>query len=357
MRSTQSLHLGVEQLDDRLVPSATLLDLTAAGSAATLDNGSIVQQTDAQPTGTGYIHSFVRVQGAASGGGIEQGYNTTARPLQFDENKSPQFTHELTLGQVPLVVVNGHAYREFLLDINQKTSARYLSLDEVRVYLGNVSNLTGYNAADHTLAGLGAIYDLDSAGDVSVKLDYWLNAGSGSGDMKLLIPAELFAGADPGSFVYLYSKMGAQTGMSANSGFEEWAVRNAPSEVPAGTASLAGTVFFDANQDGVFDLDFDHYLAGVTIHLRGVNDLGFTVDLTTTTDAYGNYSFTGLRAGLYSIWETQPAGYTDGIDYVGTAGGETGFNSETGLEDIFANIQLFDGQSGINYIFTEKFEE
>ena len=69
-------------------------------------------------------------------GGSEQGYNTDARPLQFDENKSPQFTRSLTLGEVPVVNVGGVEYREFLLDINQKSSASLLSLDEVRVFLG-----------------------------------------------------------------------------------------------------------------------------------------------------------------------------------------------------------------------------
>src|SRR5690242_11620025 len=97
--------LSVEQLDDRTLLSATVpsvLDLTTHG-AEVGTAGFIARQVDAQPTGTGVINSFVRIQGAAAGGGAEQGYNTTARPLQFDENKSPQFTRSLTLGQVPVV--------------------------------------------------------------------------------------------------------------------------------------------------------------------------------------------------------------------------------------------------------------
>jgi hypothetical protein len=351
MRDSQSMLLRLETLDDRIVPA---IDLTTVGASAELDNGAIVQQTDAQPTGTGFIRSFVRVQGAASGGGSQQGYNTEARPLEFDENKSPQFTRSLTLDQVPLVVVDGVAYREFLLDINQKTSSRYLSLDEVRVYLGGVSNLTGYNATDHTLAGLEAVYDLDSAGDVSVKLNAALNSGSGSGDMKLLIPHALFAGEDPASFVYLYSKMGVEAGATANGGFEEWAVRDAPSTIPEGTASLSGRVFFDANQDGVFDDGIDHGIGGVVMHLRGTNDLGLTVDLIVPTDENGFYSFNNLRTGEYTVWETQPEGFADGNDYVGSAGGVEATAEDTGLLDGFANIQLFDGDNAIDYLFTEQ---
>jgi hypothetical protein len=345
-------HVAFEPLDDRLVPSATVLDLTARGAEATAA-GAVVQQVDAQPTGTGYIHSFVRVQGAASGGGVEQGYNTDARPLQFDENKSPQFTRSLTLGQVPVVNHNGGLYREFLLDVNQKSSAPYLSLDEVRVFLGAQPNLTGYSTSAKTLAGQAAVFDLDAGGDVSVKLNYRLNAGSGSGDMLLLVPASAFDGADAGSYVYLYSKMGCLSGASANSGFEEWAVRTQPASQPApATGSLSGFVYLDPNQDlsdGVAG-----GIAGVFIHLQGVSASGLNVDLVTQTDANGAYSFTGLEAGLYTITEDQPGGLVDGADYIGTINGvEVG----TADNDRFFDIQLTSGASGINYNFTEYFVE
>lgn len=355
MRAKQPRYLRLETLDDRIVPAVTVLDLTAAGSFAVAPSGAIVQQTDAQPTGTGFIQSFVRVQGYSPGGGIEQGLNTDGRPLQFDEKASASFTRSLTLSDVPIVVVNGVAYREFLLDINQKASSPLLSLDEVQVFLGGVSNLTGYDAAANTLAGQAAVFDLDTNGDVSVKLDANLNSGSGSGDMLLLIPNLVFAGADPSSFVYLYSLMGDLEGASANGGFEEWAVTSTPPSIPGGTASISGRVFFDANQNGVLEpgpgpVPIDRGLPNVTIHLSGVNDLGINVVLMTTTDANGFYSFTGLRAGQYSIWETQPDGFDDGLDYVGSAGGEES-------NDMFANIQLFDGQNAIDYIFTEQITE
>jgi hypothetical protein len=351
MRDTLSQLLRLESLDDRIVPA---IDLTTAGASEMLDNGAIVQQTDAQPTGTGYIQSFVRIQGEAPGGGGQEGYNTDGRPLQFDEKASANFTRSLTLDDVPIVVVDGVAYREFLLDINQKTSSRYLSLDEVRIYLGNAPDLTGYDAATQTLGGLSAIYDLDSAGDVSVLLNAALNSGSGSGDMNLLIPQALFAGYEPTTFVYLYSKMGVEAGATANGGFEEWAVRDAPSTIPEGTASLSGRVFFDANQDGVFDDLDDHGIGGVIMHLRGVNDLGLTVDLIVPTDENGFYSFTGLRTGEYTLWETQPEEFADGNDYVGSAGGNEDIAEDTGILDAFTNIQLFDGDNAMNYFFTEK---
>jgi hypothetical protein len=342
----RSARLDLESLAERLVPSATVLDLTTQDATGTAASGAIVEQVDAQPTGTGHIRSFVRLQGASSGGGSQQGFNTDGRPLVFDENKSPQFTRSITLGQVPVVFRDGVAYREFLLDINQKASSPYLSLDEVRVYLGSTGNST-------SLAALTHVFDLDAGGDVSVKLKATLNSGSGSGDMALLIPVSAFAGADPNSFLYLYSKMGGLSTATANGGFEEWAVRSTPPQSATGNGSLSGFVYFDANQDATDG--FNRGIAGVTIQLQGVNDLGETVVLTTTTDENGAYTFTGLRAGTYSIWEEQPAGYADGNDYLGTINGEVVGTADE--NDRFAEIQLLTDEDGIDYIFTEFIQE
>lgn len=352
--------LGLHELNDRIVP-AVVLDLTTPASQATAA-GAIVRQVDAQPTGTGYIQSFVRLQGAASGGGAEQGYNTTARPLQFDENSSPQFTRGLRLSQVPVVVEGGVAYREFLLDINQKASASKLSLDEVRLFVGPTDNLYGYNASAKTLGTLPSVFDLDAAGDVSVKLDARLNNGSGSGDMVLLVPDANFAASDPNGFLYLYSKFGGLAGATANGGFEEWAVRSTGGKSgTAGTASLAGSVWIDRNQDGVRAAD-DTGLAGVTVTLNGVDDLGRNVCLITTTAADGSYTFSNLRAGTYSVFESQPVsddptsafyGLLDGDDHLGTVNGVA--NGVLSENDKFVSIQLSNGAVGLGYDFTEYY--
>ena len=216
----------------------------------------------------------------------------------------------------------------------------------MRVYVGSDPNLRGYNRFTTTLAGLPPVFDLDGAGNVTVKMDYRLNSGSGSGDIVVLVPESAFAGYAATDYVYLYSRFGGTFG--ASGGFEEWAVRTAP---PTDFASLSGTVYFDANGNGVRDANspgvyFDEYgLFGVMITLQGTNDLGQTILLTTTTDANGQYSFANMRPGTYSITQTQPAWFIDGEETVGSLSGEV-------ENDRFFAINL-NGVDGTGYDFGE----
>src|SRR5205823_2352273 len=96
--------------------------------------------------------------------------------------------------------INGIQYREILLDDNQTGGAPKISLDELKLYLSSVDNLTGYPGSFGT-----PFYDLDAGGDNAIIIDTSLSgAGSGKLDMVALIPSSLF-GADNTKFVYLYS--------------------------------------------------------------------------------------------------------------------------------------------------------
>ncbi|MCI0461044.1 MAG: hypothetical protein L0Z62_29195 [Gemmataceae bacterium] len=290
--------LSLEQLEDRLIPSVSpvpTVDLTTRESSGEI-NGAIFRQADAQPTGTGVINSFVRLQALGNKSGAQHGYNTDARPLEFNETKSPQFTRSLRLSEVPVVNLGGKAYREFLLDINQRSSQPLLSLDELRLYSGTHGDLRGYDCTTVTLAGLAPVYDMDGVGDSWVLLDYSLNHGSGSGDMYFYAPDEAFASAAADSFVYLYSKFGGQYAPSA--GFEEWAVGKSALTATSGT--ISGTVFYDRNMDGLQQVDdsengLDQFFVFLDTDHDGVWDEG---EAYTLTDGDGRYAFTGLAVGL-----------------------------------------------------------
>ena len=237
------------------IASADVCDLTANGATCgptLFTNYAIFSEVSPQPTGTGYIDPFLRLQN----NGQEQGYNTTYRfdggqPFQFDQKEPLNYTHDLQLSAVPIKTIGGVQYREFFLVINESNSDnnRLLSLDELRIYLSANGELNSYNASTKQLNGLNAIYDLDAGGDNWIKLDYGLNSGSGEGDMVAYIPNSLFTGAST-QYLYLFSRFGDQESSDADSdaGFEEWWVGPASSrpitvtEVPEpATLVLLGT--------------------------------------------------------------------------------------------------------------------
>lgn len=86
-------------------------------------------------------------------------------------------------------------------------------------------------------------------------------------------------------------------------------------------ATLSGYVYDDSANNAGLKRASDPGIEAAVVSLTGTNDLGQWVSLSAATDAQGAYAFTNLRAGLYKLKETQPAGYLDGKDAVGTAGG------------------------------------
>ncbi len=70
------------------------------------------------------------------------------------------------------------------------------------------------------------------------------------------------------------------------------------------TASVGDRVWLDTDSDGVQDAN-EVGVSGVTVTLY--NNLGVAI-ATTVTDANGNYLFTGLAAGTYSVGFTLPVG-------------------------------------------------
>ena len=84
--------------------------------------------------------------------------------------------------------------------------------------------------------------------------------------------------------------------------------------------SVSGSVFTDLTNNAVRDPG-DPGIPNATLNLTGTDNLGNPVTATTTTDATGAFAFTNLRPGSYRIVETQPTGYLDGSDTLGTQGG------------------------------------
>jgi hypothetical protein len=79
---------------------------------------------------------------------------------------------------------------------------------------------------------------------------------------------------------------------------------------PLNTASISGSAFNDANGNGVFD-SRENALTGVTIFIdQAGTGVWVASDPTATTDVNGNYTFSNLSAGRYTVMEIVPIGYT-----------------------------------------------
>lgn len=108
-------------------------------------------------------------------------------------------------------------------------------------------------------------------------------------------------------------------------------------------ASISGRVLADDNANCQYDPG-EQWLANVTIELLDANQ---KVIATTTTDNQGQYTFEGLRPGVYGVREIQPEGYFDGNDHVGSAGGVLA------ASDLIVSIPLGSDVDAVHYDFCE----
>ena len=209
-----ALLLAVAALFTATGARATVVDLIN-GDSGTITNAygsAVFEFTSPQPTGTGYIKPFLRVQNDPN----EQGYNTSGG-TPFDDKAGP-WTHDLTFADLVTTEVNlnGQLYFKLMLDINEPGGSKSLiSLDQLQFYTSATGSLTTTD-----LSQLGTLRYSFSAGD-QVLMDASRNNGSGSGDMFAYIPVSAFAGTAMSDFVYMYCLFG-NSDKESNGGFEEW---------------------------------------------------------------------------------------------------------------------------------------
>jgi hypothetical protein len=199
---------------------ATVVDLinNDQGSFTNQYGTTIIQFTQPQPTGTGYIDPFLRVQA----NGTEQGYNTSGvSPAAPFDDKAGIWTHDIQFSdlQTTTVTLNGTSYFKILVDLNEPNGTKStIDLTNLQFY----TSATGSKTTT-TLSSLGTLrYSMDTgASDNTVQFDASRNNGSGSGDAFIYIPTSAFAGTKSSDFVYMYVNFGSADETTAG-GFEEF---------------------------------------------------------------------------------------------------------------------------------------
>jgi hypothetical protein len=103
-----------------------------------------------------------------------------------------------------------------------------------------------------------------------------------------------------------------------------------------GHTSISGFVFFDLDGDGIMGPD-ENGLSGWTVQISG------PVTQTAVTDGTGQYTFSGLNAGTYTICVVPPAGWNQVFPTSGgpaCASGNIGYSIDA---PALAGDVLFDG--------------
>lgn len=231
--------------------------------------GALWTVTTTQPTGSGYIDSFVRIQDAGGAdSNIVDGHNTSTAQANYlnDEKPGDAFTHDVLSTDLQTTKIGSTDYYRFLLDINQTGSDPLLSLSGLQICTAGAGGDTfDGTCADNTNSFMK--YDLDGSAanfpdaqpndpnynnyvpQNNVLLDYSKNSGSGSGDLWVYIPkTTLFPSGINGNndYLYLWSQFGLPKPYDNNDGYEEWAFMhkgNGPNEFqPLGTPEPATLV-------------------------------------------------------------------------------------------------------------------
>lgn len=122
--------------------------------------------------------------------------------------------------------------------------------------------------------------------------------------------------------------------------------------VPVIKSSLAGFVFVDLNNNGVFDLG-EGAIPNAAVQLTGTDNYDNAVDITVNTGPDGRFLFDNLNsanAAGYKLTQVLPTGYFDGLDTVGSAGGTHG---QSGTTDLVSAIALGRNTAATGYQFGE----
>jgi uncharacterized delta-60 repeat protein len=189
---------------------------------------------------------------------------------------------------------------------------------------------------------------LVTGGSLTLRDDV-IQESTGYGDAAIAVSGgtvDLGTSADPGGNTINVNGGGTFVRNTTSTPVTAVGVTYTVNATPLTPSSLSGLVWEDFNDDGQVDFG-ERGIRGVAVTLTGTDDLGNAVSVSQLTDGDGAYTFLNLRPGNYTLSESQPAGYTQGIDRVGTAGGSL---AATDRFSVPLGVEV----NGLNYNYGEQ---
>jgi hypothetical protein len=178
---------------------ATVVDLTGNNNSGTA-NGAEFDYTPAQPTGTGVIEPFLRLQADPT----EQGYNTSGG-TPFDD-KAGIWTHDIQFSdlQTTTVSLNGTAYFKILLDVNEPNGKTSL------ISLTDLSFTPRPLAAKQQRCSVLGTLRWSLMAPTTAMCSRCLAHKAADRATCLLYSVSAFAGVGERDYIYLFSRFGDQ---------------------------------------------------------------------------------------------------------------------------------------------------
>ena len=199
---------------------ASVVDLTTGPTASGQIGDALFFATDQQPAGTGFIDSFLRVQGSPT----EQGYNTDGG-FPFDDMSPHNFQHSVLLSSLTEFNLSGTEYFKFMLDASQTGASNHtFTMTQLQFYTTNdpAQTTTTFNP-DGTLPLGHLAYNMNPGGGTTNSVITTAN-GSGKFDAFVYVPVSDFTLADKYVILYFAGQ--------GNGGFEEWTAATNVAPIP-----------------------------------------------------------------------------------------------------------------------------
>jgi uncharacterized repeat protein (TIGR01451 family) len=324
----------------------------AIGGVVTCNLGSMLAGATATVTVTmtgtakGVITNNATVTSTETGLGFENAANNSVDETTTIRSKADMQVVSKTPSATP---VNLRDDFDFVVKVRNNTGAGLAEADGVVVSdsLPSGMQLTGTPTVAQVVPGSSTLSTCTgSAGSTSFTCD--LGTVISGGEVDITVPVQLVSvTSNPQVFSNTASVL--TTSLDINGGDSPTSGNNFNSgSVSVNSSSIAGRVFRDFNNDGVVN-GSDNGIAGITMTLSGTSFDGVAVSRTVTTDANGNYIFSHLPQGTYTVTEgtVTDINLVDGIDTAGSAGG-------TVANDVISAIALPANTAATDYLFAEK---